>query len=692
MPDGSLLQPLHGFARLRANGRLLLVSSAALADRLRAALPDASVVAARPTGYDLTPLAGRTLVADDEDLARAALAAGAATAGIVDQSVLTDALDAGAAGDALQAAIRAAARKVEPAAVAATATPVSTPAPAPAPHPHDVPPEEDRDTGGWAPPIDEEDDPYRCLGFNRGHYFYLSFGQRQIVTLTANGHTKNALLAIAPLHHWERVYPGGRGCSWEAAINALMQRCHLMGVFDPIERTRGRGAWWDDGRAVLHMGDRLIVDGEPVALERHQTKYVYEALPPLGIDAPRGLLTKEAHRLLDLTSMFRWERPISARLLAGWCVIAPICGALKWRPHIWITSPAGSGKTTVMDEVVKPMLGGLALPVMSVTSEAGVRQKLESDARPVVFDEAEQEDLASRLRMRGVLYLARAASAETGADIIKGSQTQSGARSYRIRSCFAFSSINVGIEHYADETRITVLTLEKIDGSSKELRDTNAEHWEKLKALIAETINPTFAAGMLARSLQLLPVIRDNAEVFAEAAAAMLGNRRIGDQLGAMLAGAYSLHSTQRIDIEAAKEWIGKHDWEEHTAASAERDEHRLLSTILQEVVRVSISGQTRDRTVGELLEVARSNFQTPEEEALLRLGIRPHDDGFYVSTTHKQLKHLLRETPWAAGWRRALLAIDGARKAPGKGNINFGGKISTPAIWVPYAALERDG
>ncbi|AWJ86337.1 hypothetical protein TSH58p_22750 (plasmid) [Azospirillum sp. TSH58] len=727
---------LYGLDRLSRPKAVIVCEGEKAADAAHRMLPDnpcltwsAGSNAVRLT--DWSPTAGRVVViwpdADAPGLKAAAeiadvLRGVAKKILFVDTTGLADGFDAADLEVPDPAVwLRERMRDEAPAAAESTVAP-TTPAETAAPQPAQAPAARTATPSDPRPPAHDPRDrdqdgvegnadaPFRCLGYNKGVYYYLSFGHGQVVALPASGHSKNTLLTLAPLYHWESHYAGSRGCNWDMAINSLFQTCHAMGVFDPETALRGRGAWLDEDRAVLHLGDYLMVDGRRVDIKDFATRHVYEMAPSLAAaPAAAPLSAAEAHRLLDLVQMFRWERPMSAYLLAGWCVIAPVCGALRWRPHIWVTSPAGSGKSTLIDEVVKPMLGGMALTVMSVTSEAGVRQRLQSDARPVVFDEAEQEDLASKNRMKGVLYLARAASAEVGAEIIKGTQSQSGAKAYRTRSCFAFSSINVGIEHYADETRITVLGLEKIDGSTPERRSQNTEHWRSLKAMIVATVKPDYVAGMLARTLSLLPTIRANADTFAEAAAQVLGSRRIGDQIGAMLAGAYSLHGGGRLTVDQAREWLVQHDWGELTAADAEKDESRLLATITQEVVRVQIgSNPNASRTIGELLNAARDavdrDIASDEAAALGRLGIRVHywppnpkaaDEahrpggwGFYVSTSHKQLKALLRDTPWGAGWRRALTTIDGHRRP--NGNISFGG-VSTPAVWVPFTALSSD-
>ena len=160
---------------------------------------------------------------------------------------------------------------------------------------------------------------------------------------------------------------------------------------------------------------------------------------------------------------------------------------------------------------MRPVLAALALLAQGKTTEAGLRGELRLDARPVVFDEAESQNDADRARMQQVLDLARVASSEDGADIIKGTR-DGGATRYRIRSCFAFASVNLGLSQAADESRAVVLNI--APSPDKGARE---DAFERLKRLHAEVLTPDFPARLLARTLKLLPAIRANADVLAAA-------------------------------------------------------------------------------------------------------------------------------------------------------------------------------
>jgi len=172
---------------------------------------------------------------------------------------------------------------------------------------------------------------------------------------------------------------------------------------------------------VLHLGDKLLVDGVACSIHDMQTKFIYTKQAALELGAASVPATSEqAKQAAAIVAGLNWSNPVHGRLLAGWCVIAPICGSLTWRPHLWLTAQRGAGKTWVQDHVIAPLLGQSALQVQGSTTEAGIRQKLNQDARPIIFDEAESEDQSSQRRIKTVLELARQSSSDSTAEIVKG--------------------------------------------------------------------------------------------------------------------------------------------------------------------------------------------------------------------------------------------------------------------------------
>lgn len=231
--------------------------------------------------------------------------------------------------------------------------------------------------------------PFQCLGYNKGTFYYLSSETQQVIELTAAGHTKAALLGLADLMFWMHEFPNNRGkFDVEMAANWMMRTCARKGVWSPTD-TRGRGAWWDEGRIVVHCGDLLYVDRTPMAPSAISSQYVYEMGRPMRAAIDDPLSADEARLYLDHMQRMPFSRDLDAVMMAGWTVCAHVGGVLNWRPHIWLVGAKGTGKSYVMDKVVKPLFGAdRCLAVASSTTEAGLRQSLGSDAIPVLFEVA----------------------------------------------------------------------------------------------------------------------------------------------------------------------------------------------------------------------------------------------------------------------------------------------------------------
>jgi putative DNA primase/helicase len=517
-------------------------------------------------------------------------------------------------------------------------------------------------------------DCIRCLGHDHASFYYFSHAAGQVHSLTASAHTKQNLMAMAPLPFWGRRYGQGNGSiGWDVAISDLMQHCHNQGVYNP-DRVRGRGAWWDDGRVVLHLGDRLIVDGAVTRLRDFQSWYIYEAGAAIPPPASTPLTTRQAKEMLRLAKAFRWLQPVNAFLLAGWCVVGPVCGALDWRPHIWVTGGHGTGKTTVATRFIKPLLGSTALYVQGETTEAGIRQRLISDALAVLFDEAESNDKFAGDRIQSILALMRQSSSESGAVTLKGS-SGGHARSYDIRSGFALVSINPGVRLAADQSRVSFLTLTTALTDTEDQRQANKASWIKLSDDLDRIITPRFAEKLLARTLGLIHVIRQNAVTFASAVTLHLGNQRVGDQLGILLAGAYSLTSDAVITPEQARSFVAAQDWNEHAEAGTIRDENMCLDHLFQSMVRAETDeGRIVERTVQELVQIAAGLGNTLEQtfgrenagRILRRNGLRVDERTLFVANRAVGLDKIYHSTQWRGNWARQLQRLPFATRTDG--------------------------
>jgi putative DNA primase/helicase len=561
----------------------------------------------------------------------------------------------------------------------------------PAPPPVQEPPQQQKPA---LPPMDD-DLPFRFLGFDKSesggqrfHFYVRSSGT--IFCYSASSLSKTALMTLAPLNHWEQNFPGKRGLDIDGAQMWVIHNGTKGGPFDE-RRIRGRGAWVEGNNVILHGGDKLIVNGKITPLTGYKSRNIYEAGHELGFNTDRPLTTAESSKYLEMVNAISWERPINSYLFAGWTVLAPICGALKWRPHIWLTGGAGTGKSWIMRYVVRPMLGETALSVQSETTEAGIRQILGHDALPVAFDEAEGSERRDSDRIQMVLNLMRAASSEDGGIMAKGSAGGT-AKTYRIRSCFAFASISVGVYLHSDRSRVSVLGL--VAEPDREKKDAK---WKALKELHRATISEDYCSRLRARTIARLPTIRQNADTFAEAVAFELGEQRAGDQLGTLLAGAYSLVSDKVISYEDACKWVKERDWTEEKNNEESKDEMALLRYITEQSVKMESALRNIDRTVAELVNysvgdrLGQSDLIANPEHAhdrLKRCGIKVDADYLIISNTHDQIRKWLAGTQWSKNHNKILGRIVGARAAP---SVRFGTGVPTRGVMIPlHFVLSR--
>ena len=498
-------------------------------------------------------------------------------------------------------------------------------------------------------PAPANDKPFLILGNLNRVYYYLSRRTASLVALTSAQHTRNALLELAPLSWWETEMDKKGDILIQISVDWLIQTAGGL-EFSP-GHIRGRGAWLDEGRVVFHAGNSLFVDGAPGDLLAVQSRYVYARAERLGVSAAEPLSNSEANKLRTLLGCFQFVNPLDSLFMAGWLVTSAICGALDWRPHVWLTGAAGSGKTTLLTEVVEPLLGDIALHLQGNTTEAGIRQALGCDARPVIFDEAEGEGEAGQKRMAEVVALARAASRESGAVMLKGSASGQ-AVSYRIRSSFLFASIAISIDKRADQGRINVLEL-----LPEHLR--TEDRFAEAKRIMAETVDdPEWGKRWRARCISLAAVVAANAITFKQASRGKLDEARNADQVGALLAGAYALTSTERITLETATAWVDAQDWTFASGDRGETDERALLNRLLESWLQVdTLDGPGRARvTVAEAIKQTLSHNDSQArwaEEALARIGIRARPEHVDIATNGTELRQRFGVMRWVDQLKR---------------------------------------
>lgn len=522
---------------------------------------------------------------------------------------------------------------------------------------------------------------FTILGHNKGYYFYFARQKGQIVCFPSSGHTRLAILELAPEDHWFVNYFNEKtqDVSIVRIASDLITACHEIGIFD-INKIRGRGAWWDPRAetALFHLGDKIFING---TYEKPGKcgGFIYENNIELADGIGNSMDAGAAHKFFDICKMLQWRDPSMAAYLAGYCVVAHIGGALDWRPHVWINGGAGTGKSWIISKVVRPIFGKNCLFVAGNTTEAFIRQALGNDSIPVLFDEAEGNTESSVKRIQHILELARQSSSQTGA--IQGKGTTTGKPlSFSVRSCFGMASINATIVQSADSSRITTI----------EIVPDKTGRFAELETAVRETIDEEYCSAFMARAIKLVPMIRKSAKILSSSVAIRYGTQRTGDQLGTLLAGLWSLMSDDVIMTDEADDLVDKYFMTDKKSEDEENnDASKCITHLMQSLIDVRIEKGHEKISIGELLDIAfckkgRTDIvDSQAEDLLVRYGMKVEKGGFIISNSHPELKKIYNGTPYSAAWATVLRRIEGSKTTD---NRSFGSRgMKSRGVFVPY-------
>lgn len=546
--------------------------------------------------------------------------------------------------------------------------------------------------------------PFLCLGYDRDTYFYFPASKKQVIEVSSTQHGGAKMLSLGPLSYWEQAFPKGgkaRGVDWMEAANFMFRLQERIGVYNP-ENQRGFGCWIDDGRVVYHLGNKLYANNRLYELNEFKSRYIYELSYHTEEFVDNPLSNKEAGILMDgVMDKLYFTQEISKYYLSGWIVCAQICGALDWRPHIQITGPAGSGKTTIFNDIIEPILGHNLISVESSTTSAALSGLLKSDTLPVKFDEFEGKGRINRKQVDGVFEFLRQASSESNSVIAKGTP---GGRAilYRGRTCAALSGITVNMQGRADLDRITIIRLKNIRNAKGDEKKGVDESYRKMQEVMSQTFTKDWGARFRSRIIGLIPTIRANAKTFKEAVAAYrgIGDQRMGDQLGTLLAGSYAIKSNNEISLKDAKKWVEAQDFTEHIEMSEQSDEMELLDNILSSV----ISHRNEKRSIRELYQMLRTREKLNEDgftgssdatkqrrqeihNTLARHGLRFDDktNSLSIANKHPALASALEATNISSNWGEILERIEGVKKEK---SVRFFDGSRKKAVVIPESII----
>jgi len=453
--------------------------------------------------------------------------------------------------------------------------------------------------------------------------------------------------------YWPRFNKEGKRVknSWaaEAGSTILMTHVAKAGIFNPMDKIRGRGCHLSaSGQLIWHLGNAILIEGEmqrPGLIGDHVYPGAEKCVPPKHYDD----LENPGYELRDIMNQWFFQRPkLDSHLLLGWIMAAMVGGALAWRPLMWITGDSSTGKSTLHEVIVEAL--GNSIDVTDPTG-AGIWQKLQYDTLPVIIDELEAEE--DNRRSANVIKLARQAA--SGGKILRGGSDHQ-AKEFHAKSCFMFSSILHPPLPPQDQNRIAILNLNAIpQGTPKPLLDQ-----ARIKRI---------GQALKSRFHRYHKIYQDVFTKYYDGLVAVDHKGRSADVYGHLLACAHIAEHNQVPSDEHVKKWCDQLDYEvinetDDKMNDAQSCVHHLLTC------EIDPFNSGSKKVVSEVIYDAIKKDSDYSYKALERHGMKiikvvgqPY---LLVCNQHKNLLELFKGTHWMGRPDTPGVWIQSLRRLPG--------------------------
>ncbi len=530
-----------------------------------------------------------------------------------------------------------------------------------------------------------------CLGYDdeMNMYFQNSI-TGHIVRIKGAQVDENHLRMVTPDYeywYWAFGKSGSADIDWKKCARTLTAECHLRGRF-AMEEMRGGGVWLDDGRVVANMGTYLLVDGEKQPIQGFNSVYIYDSMIK-ALRLPEPLSAERAALYPELLKRLPFKDGTGPIAMGGMTVVGLICGVLGWRPHLWVTGAAESGKSQTLRHTISRIWKATGATITDEsTTAAGVRQRgLRHSATPVVMDESETDDINGLNRVKAIVKMARSASTDSDAVVLKGSVSGHGLE-FNVRSCFVLCSIVESLTTPQDRQRFTVVHCQKTQAT--------VENWPALKADLEATITPEYGIALYSAVIRDTRLIMDNIKIANVRLFNLMGkdSRRHAEQLGSLIAGYFYLtHQGCLINEDWVDYLYHAMNYTELRADISNEDDtpKRCLNFIY------SLKPQGQQYTMGECIERVLSEAERGAvgffsdgykgaRAQLLRMGLdvvpprNPYDPHrFVVASRHPELTDVLERKGFSSH-AKLLRRMQGV--VPGKSR-RFAG-VNSHTVEIP--------
>ena len=579
------------------------------------------------------------------------------------------------------------------------------------------------DDGGGAgdeAPTAEGTFPLVALGHEAGTLHFLDIvGQKRALTARQIGSRSDLGVLFGGEMDWlRRWFPKKRywtekaddgseversevvGVLWGAAAEALMRLCREAGLYGPHVVLRGRGVWRGaDGSPVVHVGDRVLLDGVWRRAGRRDGDQVWQTESPgprpggaaglvpgdAGFAAGADVAHELQARIGELWSFRNQGGPI---MVIGLMAIGYFGAATRWRSNGYLIGGTGSGKSLLLD------LLRACVPAHSYstdTSKSGIENAIDGKPTGVFLDEA-----GDRIDQRGaqmLLDLVLSASSNEGTRGLRGTADGKG-RSFQVVCNVIMATVNPPDMQPQHRDRFSIIGLRK--------PEAGASHRKAMEAAIAwaKTQGPL----LWGRALEAWDRWEVAREAYSEALAKAGCAAREMDQLGAILASWWVLVEDGVPSPAQALDGVGAIGEFMRGAAQVALEDgpRRMLQHLAGQLIQRDRS--TDVEQVGVLVAQAYDPIEGDAARRLLeRNGIRvirgdeqtdrqgrtvPRGgpgDGLWFGRNIQTLRALFGNTVWDGDrWTYELARHPSAVEWRSR-NVRIGGVVG-PAIWLSRA------
>jgi putative DNA primase/helicase len=432
-------------------------------------------------------------------------------------------------------------------------------------------------------------------------FFYLCTQSKSIVALSPSKHKPEQLVAMADEKYWAEKYgyrkhpeTGEMFADWKKITGTILARQREIGPFDP-KLMRGLGVWSDDGRVFVNYGqgiykvqDRMCVSN----IDPHlKSKNFYTASSGEYVNFDDELTDEESLKIADAIKSLNFKQEHDYVFVIGFLAIANVFGALDWRPHLWITAPAGSGKSWIMKKLRALIYFHLAFK--KTPSVAGVEQNIGNHAKVTVIDEAEAGE-----RVDAVVSLARESSTLDAGLSGKGTADGKGLLT-EVNTCFMMASIEPPhFTNQADDTRFFIVDM---NGNENQTQDDFEVIEKKFKAIEG------MSARLMVRMVNNIDMLKENIGIAKKALRAKKISAREADQLAPVIAGFLMFFTRSKID--EALVWSVAQQMGLSKSDYVERNETKQDDKVFSTLMMLKLNGQ--GLTVAEALKTSQEAGKT---------------------------------------------------------------------------------